>query len=55
MGPRIEAWIWERWRCVPGPGMYLVAAPRGWPGMAMEVGVVAIVGICLWECCEGLW
>lgn len=33
-GPAIEAYIESEWMCVPGPGRYLFAGPRTWPGRA---------------------
>lgn len=29
--------------CVPGPGKYLSAGPRSWPGRAMEGTAIAVV------------
>ena len=33
--PGMEAHIRALWRCVPGPGMWVDAEPRDWPGRAM--------------------
>lgn len=41
--PGIEAWIWERWTCVPEPERYFVEGARGRPGCARGGRVVVII------------